>query len=495
MALAQDRPPVPDESERPPLHALPATGGPGRDGPMAIAIIIAALAVLGSMVAIGFGMRAIDESKKNVNAAGASTAAAASSAPANTAPATFDVSIGEFYVKPASITVAPGQPIVVNVTNTGTMAHDLMLNGTQGTARLNPGGKETVKWAGLTKSADAWCTVPGHKAAGMVLHVVVSGAAASSTAGSTQAAPAADTSAVFDPNATPAADFKPFDPTLQPADGAVEHKITLHATEVVKEVAPGVKQQVWTFNNQVPAPILRGHVGDLFTVTLVNDGTIGHSIDFHASQVAWSDEMRTINPGQSLVYQFKANFAGIFMYHCGTAPALHHIGNGMYGAVVIDPPNLPPVDHEYVLIQSEFYLGPQGQPGDLAKMQKGAWDIVAFNGYANQYKFAPIKVDPNQRIRVWVLDAGPSENSSFHIVGTIFDTVFKEGSYLLKPGSATQGGSQTLDLQPAQGGFVEFTLAEQGLYPIVTHKFANPGKGAMGLFMAGDVPMTGNMSH
>ena len=106
------------------------------------------------------------------------------------------------------------------------------------------------------------------------------------------------------------------------------------------------------------------------------------------------------------------------MYHCGTAPALHHIGNGMYGAVIIDPPTLAPVDHEYALVQSELYLGPEGEPGDLAKMQATQADAVVFNGYSNQYKDHPIRVEPNERVRVWVLDAGPSENSAFHIVGT-----------------------------------------------------------------------------
>ena len=121
------------------------------------------------------------------------------------------------------------------------------------------------------------------------------------------------------------------------------------------EVAPGVKQQAWSFNGKVPGPALRGTVGDLFTITLVNDprNKLGHSIDFHASKVAWNDEMRTINPGERLVYQFKAKHAGVYMYHCGTAPTLHHIGNGMYGAIVIDPPDLARVDHEYLLVQSE----------------------------------------------------------------------------------------------------------------------------------------------
>ncbi len=299
----------------------------------------------------------------------------------------------------------------------------------------------------------------------------------------------AQEAATIDFNAEPGSGFKPFDPQLLPAPGSREHTLTINATEEVLEVAPEVTQQMWTFNGQVPGPILRGKVGDIFTITLVNKGKLGHSIDFHASKVAWNDEMRTIGPGESLVYQYEAKHAGIFMYHCGTAPAIHHIGNGMYGAIVIDPPGLPPVDHEFVLVQSELYLGPGAQPGDIVKMQRNAWDAVVFNGFVNQYKSRPIRVEPNQRIRVWVLDAGPSENSSFHVVGTIFDTVFKEGAYSLQP-DAMRGGAQALDLQPSQGGFVELTFDEPGLYPIVTHKFSNVGKGALGLFQAGEIGIT-----
>ena len=182
------------------------------------------------------------------------------------------------------------------------------------------------------------------------------------------------------------------------------------------------------------------------------------------------------------------------MYHCGTAPALHHIGNGMFGVIIINPPNLPAVDEEFFVTQSELYLGPQGQPGDLTKMVNEQWDAVVFNGYFNQYKFSPIKVLPGKRYRMWVLNDGPSENSAFHIVGTIFDTVYKEGAYLLRP-NATHGGSQALDLQPSQGGFVEFTFAEDGLSPFVTHKFANVGKGALGFFVVGNADASALGSH
>jgi nitrite reductase (NO-forming) len=240
---------------------------------------------------------------------------------------------------------------------------------------------------------------------------------------------------------------------------------------------------------------LRGKVGDVFRITLVNDGEFGHSIDFHASKVAWNDEMRTIAPGESLVYEFEAKHAGIFMYHCGTAPALHHIGMGMYGAIIVDPPNLAPVDHEYVFVQSELYEAPEGEIVDLQKMVDEDWDAVVFNGYANQYRDHPIRVEPGERVRAWVIDDGPSENSSWHVVGSIFDTVYKEGSYLLRPDDGQQGGAQALDLQPAQGGFVEFTFDEAGLYPFVTHKFANVGKGALGLFQAGNVETEDGAAH
>jgi nitrite reductase (NO-forming) len=279
--------------------------------------------------------------------------------------------------------------------------------------------------------------------------------------------------------------FEPRDPALPPAPGQRVHELEMRATEEELAVAPGVRQVMWTFNGTVPGPTLRGRVGDIFRITLTNDGELPHSVDFHASKVAWDDEMRSIGPGQSIVYEYEAKHAGIFMYHCGTAPALHHIGMGMYGAIIIDPPELPAVDHEFVFVQSELYEAGDGEVAELGAMSGEQWSAIVFNGHVNQYRDRPIEVGVGERVRAWVLDPGPSENSSFHVVGTIFDTVYKEGTYLLRPGSG-RGGAQALDLQPAQGGFVEFTLDEEGLYPIVTHKFANVGKGALGLFKAGD---------
>lgn len=446
---------------------------------------LAVIALLVSTVAFGFAVFGTESD-------------AAAGAEGGGGTTTVDVMLMEFSVTPAVIEVPAGDTLVLNVTNDGAMVHDLKLNGETGTAMLEPGASETIDLGVMEADGEIWCTVPGHKESGMTAAIKVTGAAATEEVaeepGATPAAEADGDFATIDPKAEPEAGWTPFDPTLAPAPGGTEHEITLRATETELEVAPGVTQMMWTFEDQVPGPILRGKVGDLFTVTLVNEGEVGHSIDFHASKVAWDDEMRTIASGEELVYQFRADHAGAFMYHCGTSPALHHIGNGMYGAIIIDPPVLAPVAKEFVIVQSELYLGPQGEAGDLTKMQNEDFDAVVFNGYWNQYAFDPIDVEANERIRVWVIDDGPSENSAFHIVGTIFDTVWKEGTYLLQP-DARRGGSQVLDLQPAQGGFVEFTFAEEGFYPMVTHKFSNVGKGALGLFRAGDVEMPEAAGH
>jgi nitrite reductase (NO-forming) len=286
-------------------------------------------------------------------------------------------------------------------------------------------------------------------------------------------------------SAKPAAGWTARDPVLPPADSPTVHNVSFEVIEKSVEVAPGITQHMWTFNGTTPGPILRGKLGDTFNITITNHGFQPHSIDFHASMVSPTTQMRSIAVGKSLVYSFVANHSGIFMYHCGVSPTLLHIGEGMYGAVVIDPPGLAPVDHEYVLIQSELYLGRNGGIEDYNKMLAANWDGVVFNGYYNQYVYSPIKVGKNQRIRVWVMNDGPSENSSWHVVGTIFDTVFKEGAYTLRP-DASAGGSQALDLMPAQGGFVEFTLPADGNYTFITHKFSNVVKGAAGIFQVGN---------
>jgi len=169
------------------------------------------------------------------------------------------------------------------------------------------------------------------------------------------------------------------------------------------------------------------------------------------------------------------------MYHCSTVPMSLHIANGMFGAVIIDPPDLDEVDHEFIMIQSEMYLGAQNDVADLAKIQADDPDLVVFNGYANQYAYEPIEVGVEDRVRVWVMPVGPNRGTSFHVIGGQFDTVFKEGRYMLRAGETT-GASQALGLSTAQGGFVELTFPQIGDYPFVDHVMINAERGAKGLF-------------
>jgi len=295
-----------------------------------------------------------------------------------------------------------------------------------------------------------------------------------------------------DPNAPPYVLRDPTAPPLMPGD---VHDIDLYAVEAPMTVADGFVQMTYSFSTQegvpmVPGPVIRVKVGDTVRIHLHNpaSNTMPHSIDFHASMVAWNDEMTDIQPGEEKLYEYTANYAGVWMYHCGTAGVLSHLMNGMYGMVIVEPKEgLPPVDHEFFIVQSEWYLGPQGQIGNFANAQATVAnpDFVVFNGVANQYKDNPIQVPTGERVRVFVIDDGPSLDSSFHIVGTIFDQVRKEG-VLLARGNDGNWASQAVDLSPAQAAIVEFSFAEDGLYPMVTHAFNLPAHGAVGLFQAGD---------
>lgn len=301
------------------------------------------------------------------------------------------------------------------------------------------------------------------------------------TASATSAVPAATEAP--DPNAPPYTVANPAAPAVLP--GTV-HDVDFPIIEKDITVAKGYVVHAWTFGGTVPGPTIRVHLGDTVHVHLTNQTAMSHSIDFHASQTAMDDQMVEIKPGATWTYTFHADYAGVWMYHCGTVPALWHIANGMFGMVIVEPRGgFAPVNHEFAFVQSEWYLGGQGQPASYAKANAAAPapDFVVFNGVASQYKDNPIPVTAGDRIRIFVLNVGPNEMSSFHIVGTIFDTVIKEGISLVK-GNAGGWGSQAVDLSPAQGAIVELTIAEKGMYAFVTHAFNFVGRGAIGVLMA-----------
>ena len=259
------------------------------------------------------------------------------------------VTLTEFAMKGGPFAVPAGSPIRFELINTGTVVHDFWIKGTAyKSVNVKPGETATLDVPVLSPGTyEVQCTIEGHIAAGMVTTLTVgSTGSATTAAGATHApvASTADTSAKIDVNATVPAGWKPFDPTLKPAPGGTIHNVTIDATEKVIEVAPGVTQQMWTFNDQVPGPTLRGKVGDVFNVTLVEQGPDRALDRLPREPVAWNDEMRTINRASPSCTSSRPSTRASYMYHCGTAPALHHIGNGMFGAIIVDPPNLPTVD-------------------------------------------------------------------------------------------------------------------------------------------------------
>ncbi len=413
-------------------------------------------------------------------------------APAPTEPGpasatTLEIEAFDLGFTPSELTVQAAGRYAVMLMNTGQVAHDITFPGGE-QAIAEPGASATVEVDVPAEGLSFLCSIPGHAQAGMTGTIAVAGSdLPTGTDGDDHGGPAPVTNVAADPNAPLP---RTFDATAPARLDGVVHDIDLLITEQQMTVAPGFVQKVWTFGGTVPGPVIRVTVGDTIRVHLKNpaENELSHSIDFHASQVAWNDEMTSIAPGEEKLYEWTADYAGVWMYHCGTAPALHHIANGMYGMVIVEPrEGLPKVDNEFALVQSEWYLGAQGEPVDLTKASAAAPapDYVVFNGVANQYKDAPLQVGTGESVRMFVLNAGPSVDSSFHVVGTIFNSVIKEG-VRLESGNSGHWGAQAVDLAPAQGAIAEFTTAEDGLYPVVTHAFNFVGRGALGLVQAGD---------
>lgn len=396
-----------------------------------------------------------------------------------------NITISGMSFVPSSVDVPVGATLRLTLKNTGTEVHDLVLATGQTTGRLAVGESKTITVNNVREPIAGWCSVAGHRAMGMVFDVKVAGVS-SNTSHSGHQHSASSQSAQVDLNWQPPSYFKAHDARApRPQAAGTVHRHTLRVSEITAQVGAGVTQKRMTYNGGVPGPVLRGQVGDHFEITLVNDGTMSHSIDFHAGVLAPDKPMRSISPGQSLQYNFTATRSGIWLYHCSTAPMSVHLAAGMHGAVIIDPPGLSQVDHEFVLIQSEIYLGPEGGSTDEAKVAAKTPDLMAFNGMAFQYKYRPLQVSAGQRVRFWLMDAGPSLPCTFHVVGGQFDQVFYEGAWTLggpdQIGARWSGGSQALNLGPCQGGFVEFVPPQAGHYTFVTHAFADMEKGAVGV--------------
>jgi len=259
--------------------------------------------------------------------------------------------------------------------------------------------------------------------------------------------------------------FDPTPPPPPPKDKKV-HEYTLVVEEGVEhEVAPGIKIAAWTFNGQVPGPILRGREGDVMRITLVNKGTQPHTIHFHGVHPAQMDGVfELVPPGGSFTYEFVANPYGVFPYHCHSNPASKHIHNGLYGMMIIDPREDRPPMRELSMVMSAFDLDRDGDA-----------DFYAWNGRAFQYADHPIDLQQGEPVRMYVLNIF-EEMMAPHIHGNMFQ--------LYRSGTSTKPHELTdvVSLGIAERAILEFKYDYPGPYMFQCHFSEHMELGLMGWF-------------
>jgi len=266
----------------------------------------------------------------------------------------------------------------------------------------------------------------------------------------------------------------PVEPIIERNGNVVNIVMTAQVTDV--EISKGVTYNAWTFNGTVPGPVIRVREGDVLHFTLKNlDPSLPHSMDLHAVHAVPGKKFVDVMPHEEGTFTYPADTPGVFMYHCGTKPVLAHIANGMYGVILVEPkngyPTDPEIDREYVLVQSEWY-----KEHDYESFLNGQPEYVVFNGDDFTLKEHPLPAKVGDKVRLYVLNAGPNEVSSFHVVGTTFDRVYLDGN----PNNVLYG-MQTVMLPASGGAVVEFRVTEEGDYPIVNHQFKYASRGAVAI--------------
>ena len=322
-----------------------------------------------------------------------------------------------------------------------------------------------------------FCTVPGHRQMGMEGKVRVGAAV--------QAAAPTGTSIVRDPADVPA--------TLA-GRPARTLRIDLETVEGEGRLADGATYTYWTFDGKVPGPFLRLRVGDTVEVHLKNrpGSAMIHSVDFHAvTGPGGGAAVTQVPPGGEKAFTFKALNPGLYVYHCATPMVAHHITNGMYGLILVEPERgLPPVDREFYVMQGEIYtVDPIGKHGrqefSVDKLLAERPEYFVFNGAAGGLtKDHPMRAKVGETVRIFFGVGGPNFTSSFHVIGEIFDRVYEQGSLTAPPLTDVQ--TTTV---PAGGAvMVEFKLEVPGRYILVDHALSRLERGLVGFLIVEGPP-------
>jgi copper-containing nitrite reductase len=262
--------------------------------------------------------------------------------------------------------------------------------------------------------------------------------------------------------------------------------VDLNATVTDIGLHQGVLYKAWTFNDHVPGPFIRARVGDTLEVTVTNGDSSGmpHNLDFHAvSGPGGGGLVTTVAPGGHSTAHFKLLYPGLFVYHCGFAPVMDHLANGMYGLVLVEPEGgLPHADREYYLMQSEFYTTPPTSGTSYVQYshKDGVEEnprYIVFNGGAALMEDSALRANVGETVRIYFGNAGPNKASAFHVVGAVMDRVYREGDLISPPAR----GLQTTLVPPGGAAVVDFAPQEPGMYTMLDHAIFRIEKGAVAM--------------
>jgi nitrite reductase (NO-forming) len=277
-------------------------------------------------------------------------------------------------------------------------------------------------------------------------------------------------------------------------------RVDLETVELKGQLDDKITYNFWTFNGKVPGPFVRVRVGDMVEVHLKNDeaSLMYHSVDFHAATgPGGGAEFTQTEPGQEKVVTFKALIPGLFVYHCATPSVPHHITNGMYGLILVEPEGgLPQVDREFYVMQGELYTAKRfGMPGhqemDYEKLISERPEYFLFNGAVGALtKSHPLRARPGETVRIFFGVGGPNFTSSFHVIGEIFDHVY-EGASL---GAMPITGVQTVSVPPGGATVVDFKIDRPGRYVLVDHALSRIERGLAG-YLVVDGPSDDDLMH
>lgn len=323
--------------------------------------------------------------------------------------------------------------------------------------------------AGKAGQYDYICTLPGHVQAGMIGNLIVGdGEIASAPTG-------------LDIGKKPTEVGTPVG-----SRGPRTLNVKLHTTEVVGQLADGSTYKFWTFNDTVPGPMIRARVGDTVKVDLSNDKESSHihSVDFHAvTGPGGGAAVTQVSPGQTKSFTFKALKPGLYVYHCATPMVAQHITNGMYGLILIEPEGgLSKVDREFYVMQGELYTTQaHGEKGihefSLDRLLDENASHFAFNGsMTNLTRDNIMKAKVDETVRIFFGVGGPNATSSFHVIGEIFDKVYRDGGLISPP----EEGIQTVSVAPGSAAMVEFKVDVPGRFILVDHALSRMEKGLAG---------------